>query len=120
MNFQEAQDKFSILEQKWKAGLINQESYRVVLANLRVTDGAGRQWMMQEHTGNWLVLRGSQWVRAIPPQTGLVMVQQTGQQPVQQPAPCAHTGLIGGAVCWCLRVWSSCLNVLPIGFRRKM
>ena len=80
MNFQEAQDKFTILEQKWKAGLINQESYRAVLANLRVTDGAGQQWMMQEHTGDWFVLRGSQWVRAMPPQTGPVMVQRTGQQ----------------------------------------
>lgn len=77
MNFQEAQGKFTILEQKWKAGLINQESYRAVLANLRVTDGDGQQWMMQEHTGNWFVLRGSQWVRAMPPQTWSVEVQRT-------------------------------------------
>ncbi|MBN1373616.1 MAG: hypothetical protein JW987_16885 [Anaerolineaceae bacterium] len=129
MNFQEAREKYTILEQKWKAGLINQESYRAVLANLRVTDEAGQQWMMQEHTGDWFVLRGSQWVRAMPSQTRPVTVQQTESQSVQRtgsqparpappprpqrvaPRPAAKPrssglsiALISGLVCLCLCV----------------
>jgi hypothetical protein len=81
MNFQEAQARFQWLEGQRAAGRMNEQAYRNELNQLRVTDAWGRQWMMQERTGQWHVYDGRQWVPAAPP------VQPAYQAPVPQPQP---------------------------------
>jgi len=51
VNFQEAQARFQWLEGQRAAGRMNDQVYRGELNQLRVVDAWGRQWMMQERTG---------------------------------------------------------------------
>ena len=80
MNFQDAEYQYRILEQKWFSGQLSVPVYRDRLARLQVVDNAGELWMLQEHTGQWFVYRGGQWVG------GLRAPVQTIQPP-SQPLP---------------------------------
>ncbi len=67
MNFQEAEAQFRWLEGQRAAGNLNEQAYRDGLSQLRVTDAAGRLWMIQERSGQWHVHDGQRWIPATPP-----------------------------------------------------
>ena len=67
MNFKEAEARFQWIESQRAAGQMNEQAYRDELNQLRVVDAGGRNWMMQERTGQWHVYDGRQWTPASPP-----------------------------------------------------
>jgi hypothetical protein len=67
MDFQQATTRFQWLEGQLRAGLLNEQQYRLALNDLRVTDAWGRLWMPQERTGAWFVFQNGQWQAAQPP-----------------------------------------------------
>jgi hypothetical protein len=89
MNFSEAQARFQWLESQRAAGRMNEQAYRSELNQLRVTDAWGRQWMLQERTGQWHVYDGRQWVPAAPlaQPAPPPPIQPAYQPPVPQPQP---------------------------------
>ncbi len=103
MNFQEAEQKFRELENKWSAGLLTLDNYRAILVNLRVIDAHGQVWMMQEHTGVWYVFRDGQWV--LPGQPPLPQAAQV----VSSSAPAAPVKRSSLSLVWILAVLSVCL-----------
>ena len=67
MNFRKAEQRFEVIHNRYRAGEISADEYRAELNRLRVTDGAGRLWMMQEMTGRWHVWDEGGWRPAPPP-----------------------------------------------------
>ena len=67
MDFREAEERFRQLELQLRIRRITYEQYRAALAQVRVTDGQGRVWMLQERTGQWHVYDGTGWIPATPP-----------------------------------------------------
>jgi len=59
MDFREAEERFRQLELQLRIRRITYEQYRAALAQVRVTDGQGRVWMLQERTGQWHVYDGT-------------------------------------------------------------
>jgi LysM repeat protein len=67
MDFAEAEQKYRELEDELLSGEISEDVFLARVAQVRVTDQEGRQWMMSGRTGRWLVYDGQQWVFAEPP-----------------------------------------------------
>jgi hypothetical protein len=61
MDFTQAEQQFRVLETSRQAGTVDESAYREGLGALRVTDGGGRVWMMQERTGQWYVWDNGSW-----------------------------------------------------------
>ena len=90
MNFQEAEARFRWLEGERAAGHMNEQAYRNELNQLRVVDALGRNWMMQERTGQWHVYDGRQWVPAAPPADAPVQPAYPSPGPPPQSYQPAH------------------------------
>ena len=67
MHFAEAEQKYRELEDQLLSGALESEEFVAQVAQLRVTDGEGRHWMLSARTGRWLLHDGQQWVLAEPP-----------------------------------------------------
>jgi hypothetical protein len=63
----DAERTFAALEQQRLSGEITEQGYKEALNALRVRDGAGHTWMLQERTGDWYVYRSGAWAQATPP-----------------------------------------------------
>lgn len=98
MTFTEAEERFRWLERQRRIRRLSMEEYRQALKEMRITDSAGRLWMLQELTGYWHIWDGNQWHLADPhrqapapqPQTQLAPApgpQPQAQAPSPQPAP---------------------------------
>jgi hypothetical protein len=68
MRFHEARKKFQELEAKLFSGELTEGEFLDRVAQLRVTDEEGREWIIGARNGRWLVHDGRQWVAAEPPQ----------------------------------------------------
>lgn len=68
MHFNEAKEKFRELEAKFYGGEITEDEFLDGVAQLRVRDEEGREWIISARNGRWLVHDGQQWVFAEPPQ----------------------------------------------------
>lgn len=86
MDFDQAEREFRRLEEMRSTGRITEDEYRDRLSTLRVTDGNGETWMLQERTGQWYVYYGNQWIPATP----------MGRQPTAMPIA-AGAGAAGQA-----------------------
>ncbi len=97
MTFTEAEERFRWLERQRRIRRLSMEEYRQALKEMRITDSAGRTWMLQERTGYWHVWDGRQWQLADPhrlappPQAQAPrpapQPQQQAPWPQPQPAP---------------------------------
>ncbi len=67
MDFLQAEAQFRQLDAQYKAGQISYDQYRQALIQLQVTDSSGKQWQIQELTGQWYVLSNGQWMPSQPP-----------------------------------------------------
>lgn len=67
MDFAQAEALYRELEEKYRQGEIDSETYRQRLGQIRVRDAQGRTWMLQEGTGRWYLWNGKQWEPGIPP-----------------------------------------------------
>jgi hypothetical protein len=68
MDYAAAEQEFRRLEGLRQAGQIDMDRYREQLDKLRIVDGDGRTWMLQETTGQWFVQERGQWQAAAPPE----------------------------------------------------
>ncbi len=103
MEFREAEERFSRLEAELAAGRISLEQYRAALNELRLTDGQGRLWMLQERTGLWHTWDGAQWIRATPPGTAPPAgAASPARVPAQEGGGCGKAILyvVGWAAIW--------------------
>ena len=64
--FRQAEAQYHQLSGDLAAGRIGGEQFRALLNQLRVTDGLGRTWMLQEGSGQWFVWHNGQWQAASP------------------------------------------------------
>lgn len=94
MTFEQAIQRFRVLEQQYTAGQITLDQYRIGLLECRVTDAYGRTWMPQERTGEWYVLMNGQWVpgKTLPPQAAMPVMPPSQFAPLYtaQAQPVAH------------------------------
>jgi LysM repeat protein len=67
MHFAEAEQKYLELEDQLLSGDVSEDDFLAQVAQLRVTDKDGQEWMMSGRTGRWLLFDGRQWVFADPP-----------------------------------------------------
>jgi hypothetical protein len=67
VSFQEAEQRYRLLEQKLRNGRISHHDYQSALNEIRVVDSLGRTWMIQEGSGLWHVFDGQMWHLATPP-----------------------------------------------------
>ncbi len=68
MHFADAEQEYRELENKLLSGELDEEQFAAQVNQLKVTDAAGRQWMLSVRTGRWLLHDGQQWVTARPPE----------------------------------------------------
>ena len=68
MHFDEIRNTFRELEAKFYGGELTEDEFLDRVAQLRVTDEEGREWLISARNGRWLVYDGQQWVFAEPPQ----------------------------------------------------
>lgn len=88
LTFTEAEQRFRLLEDQRRRGVLTPEQYRAELVQLRVTDPWGRLWMLQEQTGQWFVFYEGQWRAAQPPQQAPPPTPPSvAPQPQVYPAP---------------------------------
>jgi LysM repeat protein len=67
MSFLEAEQTYRELEARLVRGELAEDEFLAQVARLRLTDKAGRRWMISGQTGRWLVHDGQQWVFAEAP-----------------------------------------------------
>lgn len=88
MTFTEAEERFRWLERQRRIRRLSMEEYRRALNEIRITDSAGRMWMLQELTGHWHVWDGSQWRLADPHRRTPAPQPQPQERPrAQAPSP---------------------------------
>lgn len=90
MNFQQATQQFLRLEGQLQAGRITLEQYRAALLSLRVLDGRGILWQMQERTGAWYYYWQGQWIAGTPPVETGAAAPQVPPAFIQQGTPGAY------------------------------
>lgn len=64
--FLEAERQFRWYTAEAQAGRLDAAAYRAAINALRVTDGQGRMWMLQEGSGAWHLWLGDRWIAATP------------------------------------------------------
>jgi LysM repeat protein len=79
MHFHEAREEFRDLEAKFFSGELAEGDFLDQVAQLRVTDAEGREWIISARNGRWLVHDGRQWVFAEPPQEGETLAAAAGE-----------------------------------------
>ena len=67
MDFAQVEAKFKALKEKYDAGIITEEEFKVQLEDLKIQDEEGRWWMIGYETGQWHYHDGEKWVRGKPP-----------------------------------------------------
>jgi LysM repeat protein len=87
MHFHEAREKFRELEAKFFSGELAEGDFLDRVAQLRVTDAEGREWIINARNGRWLVHDGRQWVFAEPSQEGKTLAAAAGEPPLEPVLP---------------------------------
>ena len=94
MHFAEAEKKYRELEGKLLGGELEEQDFVAQVNQLKVTDAAGRQWMLSARTGRWLLHDGQQWAYADPPElaaeAGFATVEEIEVPVPAAPAPLAR------------------------------
>ena len=87
MDFQQALQQFRQLEEHLQAGRIDLAQYRAALVALRVVDGRGIHWQMQERSGAWYYYWQGQWVAGTLPVETAVPAPHVEIRPEAVPLP---------------------------------
>jgi LysM repeat protein len=85
MHFHEARTKFRELEAQFFSGELAEGDFLDRVAQLRVTDAQGREWIISARNGRWLVHDGRQWVFAEPPQVAEPPAAVSAAEPPVEP-----------------------------------
>lgn len=81
MRFAEAESRYRDLEAQFYRGELSEDEFQAQVAQLRVDDDEGRQWMLNGRTGRWLLHDGQGWVNAEPPRSGGTAVPLVPETP---------------------------------------
>jgi len=74
MDFAQVETEFRELKEKYDAGAITEDEFKVQLEELMIEDEQGRWWMIGYETGQWYYHDGEKWVRGEPPRVGRPLV----------------------------------------------
>jgi hypothetical protein len=88
--FQETERQYRWYTDQWQRGRLDLAGYRDAINRLRVTDAQGRQWMLQEGSGQWHMWVGDHWEPGMPyPQAAPPAPPSPLRPPQAQPTPSA-------------------------------
>jgi hypothetical protein len=80
MDFEQAESRFRVLQAQHNAGELDEEDFRVKVAELLLQDEGGVFWMLDADQGTWFCNRGQGWEAGDPRREALLVPPPAGVQ----------------------------------------